>query len=55
MAYAISHQINTSYVDVLAMTPRERDYLCEFLEDEMERFRKSMDKIKESSKVGAKH
>ena len=50
MAYAISHQIHTSYHDVLQMTPRERDCLCELISGEMDRLRKSIDDLKSKSK-----
>lgn len=45
-AYAISHQLHITYSDVLGMTPRERDMLCELISKEMERMRKSLDDMK---------
>lgn len=38
--YFISHQINTSYEDILKMTPRERLYFLEFLSKEAEEYKK---------------
>lgn len=38
--YFISHQINTSYTDLLKITPRERSYLIEFLNREAEAIQK---------------
>ncbi len=32
--YAISHSINTSYTDLMNITPLERRYMLEFLNDE---------------------
>lgn len=48
-AYAISHQINTSYNDVLDMTPKEMEYLCELISLEAERMRKSIDEAKKKA------
>ncbi|MBQ6627837.1 MAG: hypothetical protein IJH65_03300 [Methanobrevibacter sp.] len=33
--YIISTKCNTSYTDLLEITPRERDYLFEFIMDEV--------------------
>lgn len=35
--YIISHQINTSYTDLMNITPTERKYLLEFLTDEAQK------------------
>ena len=35
--YAISKNCNTSYLDVLKLSPRERDYLWEFIVEEADR------------------
>ena len=39
--YFISHQIHTSYADVLKITPRERLYMMEFLTKEAEALQKA--------------
>ena len=44
--YAISKNCNTSYVDVLQLTPRERDYLWEFIVEEADKAKELIDKSK---------
>lgn len=39
--YFISHQIHTTYSDLLKITPRERLYLMEFLSKEVEQMQKA--------------
>ena len=39
--YFISHQIHTTYLDLLKITPRERLYLLEFLTREAEEMQKA--------------
>ena len=39
--YFISHQIHTTYSDLLKITPRERAYLMEFLSKEAEAIQKA--------------
>ena len=51
-AYAISHQIHTSYLDVLDMTPREMNYLCELISVEAERMRNAIDEAKKKASSG---
>lgn len=43
--YIISKNCNTSYTDILKITPRERDYLWEFIYDDA---KKAEDMIKEN-------
>jgi len=38
--YIISHAINTSYTDLMKITPREREYFIEFLNREAEEMKK---------------
>ena len=49
-SYLISHQIHTSYTDVLQMTPRERNYLIEFIskeaKEQKEATKKALEKYK---------
>ena len=47
--YFISHQINTSYTDLLKITPRERGYMLEFLSEELRKQKESLEKIKQQS------
>lgn len=39
--FYISHQIHTSYTDLMKISPRERVYLIEFLNKEAEQLQKS--------------
>ena len=39
--YLISKNMNTSYLDVIKMTPREREYLLEFLLDDFNEKKKA--------------
>ena len=48
--YYISHQINTSYTDLLKITPRERSYLVEFINEEARRQKESLEKINQQNK-----
>lgn len=48
-AYYISHQINTSYTDVLKISPRERSYMLEFINDELQRQKESLEKMKQQN------
>lgn len=36
-AYLISKNTNTSYLDVMSITPQERNYILEFISDEFKR------------------
>ena len=45
--YFISHQIHTSYNDILKISPREREYMLEFLNEELKKQKESLDKIKQ--------
>ena len=46
--YCISHQINTSYTDLMRITPRERAYLLEFLNKEADQMRKAREESEKS-------
>lgn len=44
--YIISKNINTSYTDLLNITPIERGYLIEFLVEDAKRRKEEMDKAR---------
>lgn len=44
--YVISHQIHTSYLDLLQITPREKDALLRMIEDESNRQREALERAK---------
>lgn len=48
--FYISHQINTSYSDLMRITPRERSYLLEFLNREADELRKAKEERERSMK-----
>jgi len=48
--YVISRQINTSYTDLMNVTPLERKYMWELLHAEAESNRERMEKIEQKSK-----
>lgn len=45
-AYLISKNLNTSYSDVLNMTPLERNYLLQFLVEDAQAFNKELEESK---------
>ena len=45
--YYISHQIHTSYTDLLKMSVRERGYLLEFVSNELKQQKESLDRFKQ--------
>lgn len=47
--YAISKNCNTSYLDVLKLSPRERDYLWEFIVEEAERTKEMIENTRKQS------
>lgn len=46
--YSISKNCNTSYKDVLEMTPRERDYLIEFIIEDANKAKEMLEKSKKN-------
>lgn len=48
--YLISKNCNTSYTDVLKITPLERDYILEFIADEFKKAQDEVDKNKHKNK-----
>lgn len=48
--YAISKNCNTSYTDVIKLTPRERDYLWEFIVEEVDRAKEMLENSKKQSR-----
>ena len=49
--YLISKHTNTSYSDTKDITPIEREYLLEFITDDLSKKAKAMDKIRDKSKM----
>lgn len=45
--YLISKNSNTSYTDVMKITPQERNYILEFIEGEAKRNQELMEKSKQ--------
>lgn len=45
-AYAISKNTSTSYADVMKLTPNERTYLLEFLDEEARRLQASAEEAR---------
>lgn len=41
--YLISKNLNTSYTDVLMLTPREKDYIIEFIVQDAEQAKKMIE------------
>lgn len=50
--YAIAKNCNTSYIDILQLTPRERDYLWEFIVEDADR---TKEMLENSRKQNAKY
>ena len=50
--YAISKHCNTSYLDVLEISPRERETLLSLIEDELKKKHEALEKISKSKKKG---
>lgn len=44
--YYISHNINTSYLDLLDVTPVEKDFMLSWINKEMEQRQEAFDKAK---------
>lgn len=42
--YLITKNMNTSYIDILKISPREREYLLQFLTEEFEKNKEAMEK-----------
>ena len=51
--YLISKNCNTSYTDLMSITPIERDYLLEFILDEAQKTEEAMKKAKANSKFNS--
>jgi hypothetical protein len=48
--YLISKNVNTSYIDVMKMTPQERNYLLEFIAEEIQRKQELTEQVMNKSK-----
>ena len=44
--YMVSHQIHTSYLDMLQITVREKDHMLGFINNELRMQKESLDKLK---------
>ena len=44
--YLISREINTSYADLMNITPREKNYMLEFIRERIERENEAYEKAK---------
>lgn len=54
--YYITKNINTSYKDIGDITPTEREYLLQFIEDDLKRTKETIDKqIEESKSKRSRH
>lgn len=49
-AYLISKNTNTSYVDVMKITPQERNYILEFLSEEFKRTQELTEQARQQNK-----
>lgn len=47
--YFISKNCNTSYVDLMNITPVERNYLLEFIQDEIRKTQEAVQQVKDSN------
>jgi hypothetical protein len=47
-SYIITKNTHTSYADVLAMTPAEREFFIEFLSEDFKKQQEQIDQIKKS-------
>ncbi len=52
--YYISHQIHTSYNDLLKVTPRERTYMLKFISEELQKQKESIEKVKQQTQENIK-
>lgn len=50
--YIISKNMNTSYTDLMNITPTERHYLLEFIKEEFEQVKKARDEQMEQLRGG---
>ena len=48
--YIISKNINTNYLDLMEITPRERSYMLEFLKEEFDKTNEEIEKAKQKVK-----
>lgn len=46
--YVISKSINTSYTDLMKITPTERSYMVEFINKEYDETQKELQKLKDA-------
>ena len=53
--YIISKNLNTSYVDLLKITPTEKNYMLEFLKQEAEHNKQIMEKMKAEREARRRH
>lgn len=53
--YLISKNLNTSYVDLLKITPTEKNYMLEFLQKEAEHNKQMIEKARAEREARKKH
>ena len=49
--YIISRNINTSYTDLMDVTPLERQYMLEFIKEESDSLKKTIEENKQKQKT----
>lgn len=49
--FIVSREINTSYTDLLTVTPRELNYMLEFIRERVEREREAIEKAKAEREI----
>ena len=49
--FIISKEINTSYTDLMNITPREKNYMLEFIREKYEREREAIEKVRAEREI----
>lgn len=49
-SYLISKNVNTSYSDIMKITPQERNYILEFISEEFKKTQEMTEKMKSKNK-----
>jgi len=52
--FIISREINTSYTDLLSITPREKNYMLEFIRERVEREKEAIEKARMERELNKK-
>ena len=53
--YIISRSINTTYSDIMNMTPTERGYMMEFIKTENDNYKEMLEKQKQKQEQKSRH